>query len=298
MAHLQHLATRVFNTPLILHPHKTEVVLAALAERMGIVSLDGFAPRPVQNAMRLMEDEDDWAVRPAKRKERVAGYDIIEGIAVIPVEGTLVNKLGTLRPYSGMTGYDGIRQNVLAADRDSDVRAKMLLIHSPGGEVHGCFDLVDTIYNMRGRKPTWAVLDENAFSGGYAIASAADRIIVPRTGGVGSIGVIWLHCDYSQAIENAGLKVTIVKYGDKKGAGFPHIPLSKEAHEQAQEQINATGELFVSTVARNLDIPKERVINTQAGTFMGAEGVKAGLAHAVASPDEALRSFIKYLDGK
>jgi ClpP class serine protease len=76
----------------------------------------------------------------------------------------------------------------------------------PGGEVSGCFDLVDAIYAIRGKKPIWGILNEYAYSAGYAIASACDYVTVPRTGGVGSIGVITMHVDMSKAIDSAGLK--------------------------------------------------------------------------------------------
>ena len=142
---------------------------------------------------------------------------------MIQVEGTLVQKLGTLRPYSGMTGYDGIRQNFLEALSDPAVEAIVLDIDSPGGEVAGCFDLVDTIYAARGEKPIWSVLSESAYSAGYAIASAADRIVVPRTGGTGSIGVISMHVDWSQALTEAGVKVTFITYGERKADGHPRF---------------------------------------------------------------------------
>jgi ClpP class serine protease len=70
----------------------------------------------------------------------------------------------------------------------------------------------------------WAILNECAFSGAYAIASAADRITVPRTGGTGSIGVVWMHCDFSGALNDAGIKVTFVKRGARKIDGAPEIP--------------------------------------------------------------------------
>ena len=116
----------------------------------------------------------------------------------------MVQKLGSLRPYSGMTGYDGIRQSFLTAISDPEVSGICLDIDSPGGEVAGCFDLVDEIYHARGSKPIHAILTENAYSAAYAIASAADRIHVPRTGGVGSVGVIVIHCDWSQRIKEDG----------------------------------------------------------------------------------------------
>ena len=212
---------------------------------------------------------------------------------MIQVEGTLVQKLGTLRPYSGMTGYDGIRQNFLEALSDPAVEAIVLDIDSPGGEVAGCFDLVDTIYAARGEKPIWSVLSESAYSAGYAIASAADRIVVPRTGGTGSIGVISMHVDWSQALTEAGVKVTFITYGERKADGHPEIPLSKEALTRFQADIDTMGALFVATVARNRGMSAEQVRQTEAGTFMGEAGVSAGLADAVMSPDAAFRSLIE-----
>ena len=132
--------------------------------------------------------------------EPARGYEVLGGVAIIPVEGTLVAKLGMLCPYSGMTGYDGIRVNFLTALADDAVRAIVLDIDSPGGECSGLFDLVDTIVAGRGVKPIRAILTEVAFSAAYAIASAADRISVPRTGGVGSIGVVCMHVDWSRAL--------------------------------------------------------------------------------------------------
>ncbi|HHX9043194.1 TPA: S49 family peptidase, partial [Yersinia enterocolitica] len=160
---LPHLAQRLFNTPLALHPHKAEVVMAALTDRFGLTR--------IQSNTDWGEEEDEFF----SRKGRDCGYDVIEGIAVIPVQGTLVQKLGTLRPYSGMTGYDGIRASFLTAINDDAVKGICFDIDSPGGEVAGCFDLVDEIYAARGAKPIWAILSENAYSAAYALASAADR---------------------------------------------------------------------------------------------------------------------------
>lgn len=279
---LPHLAQRVFNTPLALHPRKAEVVMASLAERFGITHI---------LPSRAMWDSDDDAFSAPAREE--CGYDNLEGIAVIPVQGTLVQKLGSLRPYSGMTGYDGIRAAFLSALADPDVRGICLDIDSPGGEVAGCFDLVDEIYQARGAKPVHAILSENAYSAAYAIASAADRIVVPRTGGVGSIGVIVMHVDWSQKIKSDGLQVTIVTYGDRKAETNPYVPLSEAARTALQEEVDAMGELFVQTVARNRGITPDIIRKTQAACYMAPDGVSLGLADTVAAPDVAFAELMK-----
>jgi ClpP class serine protease len=151
------------------------------------------------------------------------------------------------------------------------------------------------IYAARGRKPIWAILDEHAYSSAYAIASAADRIIVPRTGGVGSIGVIALFADISKMLQAGGITVNVIQFGARKADGVEVIPFSPEARERFQSDVNTLGELFVATVARNRGIKPDLVRATEADAFMGAEGVRLKLADAVASPDAAFAEFLQTL---
>lgn len=288
MKNLPFLAQRLFNTPLAITPAKAEMVMAALADRLGITKL--FRPTGEAVAMSdlggFAEDGEDEPYRY---------YDVVAGVAIIPISGTLVQKSGYMRPTCGMTGYDGIRANLSMALEDSAVRAIMLDIDSGGGEVSGCFDLVDAIYNARGKKPIWAVLSESAYSAAYAIASAADKITVPRTGGTGSVGVICAHVDFSKALAKDGISVTMIHYGARKADGNPYNPLSDEALARYQADVNAMGELFVKTVARNRKLSVSAVRGTQATTFLGADGVEIGFADAVMAPDEAFRSLLEEL---
>jgi signal peptide peptidase SppA len=291
MRTLPHIAARVFNTPLLLEPAKAEVILSAVGDRLGVNSfttIDGLTV-PVRGPAMQVEDEGYLAAD----RENDGGYDVVKSIAVVEVAGTLVQKSGYLRPCSGMTGYDGIRQNYITALNDSDVKAIAVDINSPGGEVPGCFDLVDLIYETRGEKPVWAICNEYAYSAAYALASACDYITVPRTGGVGSVGAVWIHMDFSQAISDAGVKVTLVKYGDRKMEGNPYEAMSKPTQERFQKSIDMVGELFVDTVARNRGISAKKVRDTEAGCFLAAEGVELGLADSVMAPDAAFRALLK-----
>lgn len=291
LANLPHLAQRLFNVPLAITPGKLEVVIGALADRMGIASLfraDGT----------VLAFDGDWKNGDRDRGEpaRDRGYEVVEGVAVVPITGTLVAKLGTLRPWSGMTGYDGIRQALANALEDDAVRAIALDIESPGGEVAGCFDLVDAIYEARGEKPTWAILSETAYSAAYAIASAADVITVPRTGGTGSVGVICACVDMSRALDKAGVTVELITYGKHKADGNETRPLSREARARYQSDVDIMGDLFVDTVARNRGLKRAAVKNTEALTFMGQQGVDVGFADAVLAPDQAFRALLASLE--
>ena len=173
---LPHVAARLLGVPLAIHRPKLDVILAVLAPRIGLADLaapSGFAP-PTRAA-------------PAAT----------QGIAVIPIHGTLVRRTVGLEAASGLTSYAGLAAQLDAALESSQVDAILLDIDSPGGESGGVFDLADRIRAAAAVKPVWAVANDMAFSAAYALASAANRVIVSRTGGVGSIGVIAMHVDQS-----------------------------------------------------------------------------------------------------
>lgn len=283
-----HLAQRLFNAPLAITEQKAEVVMAALADRFGIVKLfrpDGQAVALDALALDALDDD------PAPRRP----YEVVQGAAIIPICGTLVHKLGTMRPYSGMTGYDGIRANLSMALADSAVKGIALDIDSGGGEVSGCFDLVDDIYAARGEKPIWAILSESAYSAAYAIASAADRITVPRTGGTGSVGVICMHVDFSKALSEAGITVKVLRSAEFKGEGNQYEPLSEGAEARMMADVMAMSRIFEDTVARNRGLKANAVRQTKAALFLGAQGVEIGFADAVMAPNEAFRALLAEL---
>ena len=114
---------------------------------------------------------------------------------------------------------------------DPSVRGVVLDVDSSGGEVGGLCDLVEQIRGIKAAsgKPLWAVANESALSAAYAVASAADRVYVTRTGEVGSIGVVAVHIDESGADAKAGLAWTFVFAGDRKIDGNAHEPLSERA---------------------------------------------------------------------
>lgn len=277
------LAQRLFNMPLLIRPEKAEMIMAALAHRLGIMTAllpDG----------RLRAFDGEGGVSIAVDGAGVAGgagYDVVAGVAIIEIMGTLVQRQMGLRPYSGMCGYNAIRNNLAAALEDGAVKAIALDIDSPGGDCAGLFDLADMIYACRGTKPIWAILDESAASAAYALAAACDRVTVPRTGYSGSIGVIVLHCDLSKMLEKEGVTVTVIQYGARKADGQPAIALSDPARAALQADVDTVGELFVQSVARYRGISARQVRGTEAAVFLGAAGRAAGLVDIVASPAEA-----------
>ena len=219
--------------------------------------------------------------------------DAIEAVALIPGQGILSNNLPW---FASGTRYDFIRQCFDVALGDPAMKAIVLYFNSPGGDVAGCADLSDHIYESRGTKPLWAILDENAFSAAYWNASAADWITIPRTGGAGSIGVVSCHVDVSKALRNAGIEVTYIQSGARKSDGAPEKPLSDEARKREQASVDQIGELFISTVARNRrGLSRSAVRDMQAGCYLGPQAVAAGLCDEIAAPAAAFQSLLRQL---
>lgn len=279
------LAQRVLNTPLMITAGKAEMIMAALAERLGVTRLARADGSVIEMAAPDLggtgADDRIFDISP-------------DGVAIIPIRGTLVQRNG-LHPYSGMTGYDGIRAKFLAALDDPMVEAIVMDIDSPGGEVAGVFDLADMIFRARAARPVWAILNENACSAAYLLAAAAETVTVPRTGVAGSIGVIAVCYDFSRALDAGGITVNIIQHGKRKADGNQFQAMPKEARERFQADIDTLGALFETTVARYRGIPAADVRDMEAMTFLGAAAVEQGLVDSVAAPDEAFDALVNSL---
>jgi len=268
MHDLPHLAARLYGTPLLVARSKLDVILGALAPRL--------AGQPLPADMDAASSTD-MVVTP-------------DGIAIIPVIGTLVARSGYLAAASGLTAYGDIADAIEAAATDPGVRAILLDVDSSGGEVGSLFDLVDHIQAIRrmSGKPIWAVADEAALSAAYAIACTADRLYVTQTGEVGSIGVVAVHCDETGADAQAGLAWTFVHAGACKADGNPHQPLSDTARASLQADVDALYGRFVDLVAKCRKKSPDAIRATEAAVYRGDQAVAAGLADKVGTLRVAL----------
>ena len=274
MTVLPHLAARLFGVPLAIHRPKLDVILSVLGARVGLADL--AAPVGYTPSAR--------ALGPPSGK-----------VAVIPIHGTLVRRTSGIEAESGLASYTGIAAQLDAALASPEIAAILLDIDSPGGESGGVFDLADRIRAASEVKPVWAVANDMAFSAAYALASAATRVFVARTGGVGSIGVIAMHVDQSVKDAQDGVRYTAVFAGERKNDLNPHEPISNEAHAVLKAEVVRIYDLFVETVARHRGLDADAVRATEAGLFFGPDAVATGLADAVGSLDDALTQLTQSL---
>ena len=227
------------------------------------------------------------------------GWQMTEGgVAHLPVLGPLVQRGDWLTGLFGIASYDDIAAAAEAAFTDPGVRGVLMEIDSPGGEVAGLFDLVDRLEALKAEtgKPFWAIAREQALSASYAIASAADRLLVTQTGEVGSVGVIAVHVDQSGHDQAEGRKYTLIHAGAKKVDGNPHIPLSPEALADIQADVDDLYARLVARVARARGRPPEAIAATEAAIFRGQHAVAAGLADGIATLESAHAQLLAALD--
>lgn len=242
----------------------------------------------------------------ARRGELCAAYGFTDapqhkpfafanGLAIIPVSGTLINRFG--QSYGYVTGYNFLRSQLNLALLDDDVTGILFDCNSYGGEAAGCFELSDDIHAARGRKPMVAVVDSNCYSACYAVASACDKIVVTPSGGAGSIGVVAMHVDMSKLLSDWGISVTFIHFGEHKVDGNPFQALPDSVKADIQAGVDASGEKFVSLVARNRKLDAKVVRDTEARIYRAEAALELGLIDAIATPVAAVQAFFSELSG-
>lgn len=299
------LAARVFNTPLLMHPGKLDAALAGIGGRIvegGVVLEDVGEPidhvafengRPLAGRIgdKVGRTFDDSGKQP---------FAIVDGIALIPVEGTLVHKGAYVGAYSGRTSYEGLQAQVLRAMRNPAIKAAVFEVDSFGGELAGAFETADMIARLSAAKPTLAILTDHALSAGYLLASAARQIVMPEHGRAGSIGVVTLHADWSKALEQQGVKVTVLRAGARKMAGNPFEALADDVAQRIVGDLEAARTTFADSVGRyrGSRLPAQAALATEAQDYRGRDAVALGLTDATGHALEAFDGFVRAINAR
>lgn len=222
-------------------------------------------------------------------RERSKPFLFSDGLAYIPMRGTLVHRNGD--SWYGTRGYDDIRREFDAAMADPDVAGIVFDIHSGGGMVYGNFELAEHIRSKRAEKPSLSVVNAGAMSGAYSLGSSASRIVSTPSGDSGSIGVLTMHVDMSKALEKYGVSISLIHSGEHKVDGNPYTPLPDNVRADMQARLDGMWQKFITVVSVNRGMSEQAVRDTQARVYGADEAVKIGLVDAVSSPQEAVASF-------
>lgn len=275
------LATQLYGQPLLLQADKAAVIEAVFRAH------DSGGGHPAADANQTTSPH---AVAYASARFSDKPYAVTDaGVAVIQVTGTLVHRGSQMDAMSGLTSYARIEKLADTAAADTDVKGIVFDFDSPGGQADGVFDLGRKIRAIQ--KPKIAIANGMALSAAYALAAAADKVIVTSTGRVGSVGVIALHVDQSQKNAKAGYTYTAIHAGAKKTHGSPHAPLAEPARADMQAIVDDLYAQFADFVSEMRGMSADDLRAHEAGVYSGQSAVNEGLADAVMSFNDSLAEF-------
>lgn len=293
MKNYPHIASRVFNTPLLIHPAKLEAIIAGLGSRLLGIEHGGFdaiaealSQSSRARATELGAAPEMFSTKRGERADR--GYRVVDGVAVISAMGALVHRTRMDADSTFLLGYNDMAADVEDAMQNPDVHAVLQVYDSPGGEAQGAFEHADRIFALRGQKPLKAIADGMAASAAFLGAAAADELVVTGTGYVGSIGVVMRHVDLSRALANEGVSVTHIYAGAHKVDGNQFAPLPQDVRADYQAEVDSLHQMFVDAVSRYLGLTAEQIYGTQARTYRGVAAVAARLASRISTTDQMI----------
>lgn len=286
------LLHQLFNQPHMVLPDMLHEAVAWAGSRMGVNlhQINVHVARAMGQPQAWLDDGPDVAaISPEEQRLQAAQQT---GVLIIPVYGVLVPREMNLALCSTQTSYESIRSQITAGINDPRVDEIVLELDSPGGAVVGCFELVTDIVAAKVIKPIHAIVHFSAYSAAYAIASACTDISLSDSSGVGSVGVIMKHADFSQQLESDGIKVTTFFRGARKNDLAADAPLTDEVVAVVDARMDTYYTKFVETVAANRGLSVEAVRATEAGLFYGADAIKAGLADTLESQQAAINRIV------
>ena len=283
----QLLIAEFLATPWALMPERLNAVAAVFAR------WSSNAPASDEVMQRIAADRN---AREARRQSNQGnGGGAGNGIAVLPLYGVVTQRGNMVDDVSGpgSVSTQQFAASLRQALTDESVGQILIDIDSPGGSVYGVAELADEIISARAQKPVIAIANSLAASAAYWIGACASEFYVTPGGEVGSIGVWQAHQDYSKAMDEAGVKTTLISAGKFKVEGNPYTPLDEDAQAFMQSRVDDYYAAFTKAVAKGRGVSIAQVRDGMGqGRVLGAEAALASnMVDGIASLDDVVRKM-------
>ena len=282
----QLLISEFLTTPWALMPERLQAMTAVLTR---------WSSDEPPKEETLFQVNTDRVLRDTRKQ--FAASSAGAGIAVLPLYGVITQRGNMVDDISGPGStstqkFTSALRQVLADDTVAQI---LIDIDSPGGSVYGVSELAAEIMKARTQKPVVAVANSLAASAAYWIGCAAGEFYVTPGGEVGSIGVWQAHFDYSKALEDEGVKPTLISAGKFKVEGNPYVPLDLEALSFMQSRVDDYYNAFAKAVAKGRGLTVNDVREGMGeGRVLGADAALAAkMVDGVATFDEVLAKMQK-----
>ena len=284
------LVSEFLTTPWALMPERLQAMTAVLT-RWSSDEPPSEETMFQVNADRVLRDTRKQFASDRGASNAVAGIAVLPLYGVVTQRGNMVDDISGPGSTSTQKFTSALRQ-VLADDTVGQI---LIDIDSPGGSVYGVAELATEIVKARAQKPVVAVANSLAASAAYWIGCSASEFYVTPGGEVGSIGVWQAHFDYSKALEEEGVKPTLISAGKFKVEGNPYVPLDLEAKAFMQSRVDDYYNAFIKAVAKGRGVTVADVQGGMGeGRVLGADAALAAkMVDGIATFDDVLAKMQK-----
>ena len=189
---------------------------------------------------------------------------------------------------------DGLKK----AFKDEETAAVVLEINSPGGSPVQSADIYDEMKRLRGEHediPLYVVVSDVAASGGYFVASAADKIFVNKSSLVGSIGVRMDSFGLVDMIQKLGIERRLLTAGEHKGLLDPFLPENPQQKAHLQITLDQIHRHFIDAVkAGRGDRLSDQPDLFSGLVWSGEQAIELGLVDDYGTARSVARDIVKH----
>ena len=240
----------------------------------------------------------DYLIDRHRLKRRVTFWRAAAIVVAVVLIATAIGEFSSPTSKSYIARLDVNRVIVNDPDRlkaldelsaDSNVKALLVAINSPGGTVVGGEALYHALVRANEKLPVVAIMGDLATSAGYMISVASDHIVAREGTITGSIGVLFQTAEITDLLGKLGVSVDAIKSGPLKAEPSPFKKLSPAVRQATQNLVDDMFDMFVGMVASQRNMTPEQVRALADGrVFTGRMALKEGLIDAIGGEREAL----------
>lgn len=234
--------------------------------------------------------------REDERFGEYADFIQMEGnVAVVPVKGKLADKESWLTRLFGIMTYETMSNILATLVNDGGVEAVMLDVDSPGGMAKGIDIASDAIKATREAGLTvQSHTSGQMASAAFWVGTTAETVGASKYAEVGSVGVIAVHTEYTEAFKKEGIKHTVLRKGDKKALATPFEKLSPAAKAEIDNSMERSYQAFIDQVTENTGLPRDYVASNVATgeMFTASDATDMGLIDEVISYNDMMNQLV------
>ena len=209
--------------------------------------------------------------------------DVKDGVATISIVGPMEQgRAGIWGLWFGYVGYDDIKE-AINSGIEQGAESFILDWDTPGGTVAGIEDASQFLKDLAEQYDTVSFTSNRAASGGLWLATAVDAFYATPMAQVGSLGVIAVHTEVKDMLDEMGITKTVFRSAPNKALGSPYEKLTDKAKQKIEDDIAKTHEFFVDAITQNTGMARDYVAKEIAtgDVWYGQEALDKGLIDGV-----------------